>query len=50
MLQAQSFYEGHSLFQGITWEFILERMGRTSENTTTFRESCRRTCSRWLEN
>jgi hypothetical protein len=28
MLQAQSFYEGHSLFQGLTWEFILERIGQ----------------------
>jgi hypothetical protein len=28
MLQAQSFYEGHSFYQGVTWEFILERIGR----------------------
>jgi len=28
MSQARSFYEGHSLFQGLTWEFIRERIGR----------------------
>jgi hypothetical protein len=28
MSQAYSFYEGHSLFQGLTWEFIRERIGR----------------------
>jgi hypothetical protein len=28
MSQARSFYEGHSFFQGLTWEFIRERFGR----------------------
>jgi hypothetical protein len=28
MSQARSFYEGHSLFRGLTWEFIRERIGR----------------------
>jgi hypothetical protein len=27
MLQAHSFYEGHSLYQGLTWGFIRERIG-----------------------
>jgi hypothetical protein len=28
MSQARSFYEGHSLFQGLTWEFVRECIGR----------------------
>jgi hypothetical protein len=28
MLQAHSFYEGHSFHQGLTWGFIRERFGR----------------------
>jgi hypothetical protein len=27
MSQAYSFYEGHSLYQGLTWGFIRERIG-----------------------
>jgi hypothetical protein len=50
MLQAQSFYEGHSLFQGLTWEFILERIGQDLREHYDVPRECRRTCSRWLEN
>jgi hypothetical protein len=28
MSQAQSFYEGHSLYEGLTWSFVRERIGQ----------------------
>ena len=27
MSQAQSFYEGHSFYEGLTWWFVRERIG-----------------------
>jgi len=28
MSQAQSFYEGHSFYEGLTWSFVRERSGQ----------------------
>ena len=28
MSQAQSFYEGHSFYEGLTWSFVRERIGQ----------------------
>jgi hypothetical protein len=28
MSQAQSFYEGHSFYEGLTWSFVRDRIGQ----------------------